>query len=211
MRVDLHIHTKYSKDCALEPADILRAAADKRLDAIAITDHGTIGGGVATKKLAEEEGIGINVIQGAEIRTDRGEIIGYGLHEEIAVRDFLGVVDAIRGQGGFVVAPHPFDSIRPYSIRLDEDVLRAIDGVEVFNSRCMLSAFNDRAMKFALDHGLAMTAGSDAHFLWEVGRAGLVVDSLEMSRDSLRDARIFGERTSPMELLRTKINKAFRG
>ncbi len=210
MRVDLHIHSKYSKDCALEPVDILRAAAERGLDAIAITDHGTIGGGIAASKLAEEGGIRIKVIQGAEYRTDKGEIIGYGLSEEIREKNFLDVVGAIKDQGGFVVAPHPFDSIRPYSIRLDEEVLRALDAVEVFNARCLLSAFNDRAMKFAVEHGLAMTAGSDAHYLQEIGRAGLVVDSLEFSQKGLKGAKIFGEKSSPMELLRTKINKAFR-
>lgn len=207
MRVDLHIHTKYSKDCRLEPRDILRVAST-RVDAIAVTDHDTIKGGVETKKLEGE--FGIEVVIGAEIRTDRGEVLGYGLEEEISQRDFFEVVDAIRDQGGLVAIPHPFDFLRVSSLTIEGDILKAIDAVEVFNSRCVLASFNEKARSFAEEHGLAITAGSDAHTLNELGRAGLVLDSLDLSPEALRDARLFGEKTSPGELLKTKFNKVFR-
>ena len=45
-RADLHIHTRAS-DGELSPTALVRAAADGRLDVIAVTDHDTIGGLVA--------------------------------------------------------------------------------------------------------------------------------------------------------------------
>ncbi|MEE8167825.1 MAG: PHP domain-containing protein [Candidatus Hydrothermarchaeales archaeon] len=209
MKIDLHVHSKYSKDCWLELKDLLKVA-QTRLDAIAITDHDTIRGGLEARRLVEEGEAEIKVIVGAEIKTNKGEVMGYGLEEEIAARDFWEVVDAIREQGGIVGVSHPFDSIRPHSLKPGKDILQGIDTVEVFNSRCILASFNEKAMKFAIENNLGMTAGSDAHTLQEIGRSGVVLDSLEFNPEMLRDAKIFGEKTSPLELIKTKFKKVIR-
>ena len=45
MKVDFHIHTKYSYDSLMEPDKIIRNAVKRGLDGIVICDHNTIRGG----------------------------------------------------------------------------------------------------------------------------------------------------------------------
>ncbi|MCK4496699.1 MAG: PHP domain-containing protein, partial [Candidatus Aenigmarchaeota archaeon] len=54
MKVDLHIHTKYSKDGEINPEDLVKKAVELGFDAIAVTDHGTIKGAIETKEIARK-------------------------------------------------------------------------------------------------------------------------------------------------------------
>jgi predicted metal-dependent phosphoesterase TrpH len=65
--VDLHLHTTAS-DGVLSPAEIVRYAKAKGLQAIAITDHDTIEG--CEEGLSEGEKIGFEVIPGIEISAE---------------------------------------------------------------------------------------------------------------------------------------------
>lgn len=56
---------------------------------------------------------------GSEISTERGEVIGLFLSEEIISRNFLEVIDLIKEQGGIVVLPHPFDELREMGYSLE--------------------------------------------------------------------------------------------
>ena len=202
MKIDLHIHSKYSFDCKLEVSLILKYAKKIGLDGVAIVDHDTIMGGKKGKELSKD----IEVIIGAEIKTDRGEVIGYFIEEEIESREFTEVCEEIREKGGIVVLPHPFDAFRQGIKPTSADV-PYIDGVEVLNSRCILKRFNDKALKFAKQHNLIATAGSDAHTLEEIGRAGVEVESLEDIRRG--NLKIFGEKTSVIGLTKLKVRKFF--
>src|SRR5205823_6960695 len=51
---DLHMHTKWSHDCIVEPADLVMYAEALGLDAIAVTDHNAIGGGREAAELVRE-------------------------------------------------------------------------------------------------------------------------------------------------------------
>ncbi len=202
MKIDLHVHSKYSFDCKLELSLILKYAEKLGLDGIAIVDHGTMKGGEKAKKISKN----IEIIVGAEILTDRGEVIGYFLNEEIKTRNFLDVCDEIKAQDGIVVLPHPFDIFR-HGVKPSEKDVEFIDGVEVLNSRCLLSKFNKKAQKFAFKHELIATAGSDAHTLEEIGHAGIIVDSIEDIRKG--NVRIFGGRTGILGLTKAKVKKIF--
>ena len=78
MKVDLHIHTTAS-DGTSTPQQVVQIAAERKLQAIAITDHDTVGG----IEEAKAEGLrsGIEVIPGVEINTDYNHqeihILGY--------------------------------------------------------------------------------------------------------------------------------------
>jgi len=54
-----------------------------------------------------------------------------------------------------------------------------VDAIEVYNSRCMFPGFNRAAKKFAEQHNLAVTVGSDAHAAFEVGRSFLELEQFE--------------------------------
>jgi len=79
---DLHMHTSWSHDCAVDPADLIMYAEANGLGAIAVTDHNTFGGALETVELARDHEL--VVIPGEEIKTDgQGEVIGLFLQEEI--------------------------------------------------------------------------------------------------------------------------------
>jgi len=168
MRIDLHVHTWYSKDGVSPPEKIIKTVQDKRerglLDGIAVTDHNT------TKAWESFKNADFPVILGEEVKTKRGEILGLFLKEEIKSREPSEVVDEIHGQDGIAILPHPFDKYRK-SFKNPEEFARVVDGVEVFNSRMRTPHGNKLAFEFAEKNRLAMTGGSDAHIRWEVGNA----------------------------------------
>jgi predicted metal-dependent phosphoesterase TrpH len=167
---DLHMHTSWSHDCTVDPADLIMYAEGTGLGAIAVTDHNVFGGAVETSSLAHEHDL--VVIPGEEVKTDgQGEVIGLFLEEEIPRgMSFADTVAAIKGQGGLVYLPHPFD--RMHSIA-DPGTLQRhladIDVFEVYNARLLFEAYNDEALRFARKYNLTMGAGSDAHVLQGVG------------------------------------------
>lgn len=203
MRLDLHVHSSYSWDCKTSPAALMDYARKVGLEGIAVVDHGTIRGGLAVKKLSPP---GFTVIVGSEIKTTRGEVMGYFLEEEIDGGEFHEVVEAIKAQGGIAVVSHPFDPFRPNSFSpLDEDA-PYLDGVEVCNSRCLMARTNKKALKYAEKHGLIMTAGSDAHTLGEIGSAGVIVEDIEDIRRRGK-AEIFCKQTPLKELFKAKLRR----
>ena len=118
------------------------------------------------------------IVAGEEIKTTEGEIIGLFLEREIP-RGLTPeeTIARIRDQGGLVTVPHPLDRLR--GSRLQESALHRVahlvDAIEVVNARVTFAADNvlldERAAAFAEQHGLALTAGSDAHAPHEVGAA----------------------------------------
>ncbi len=186
------------------PGDILKTAERVGLGGVAITDHDTVKGGLEASPIDSD----LEVITGAEIRTDRGEVIGYFLNEEITQRDYFEVTDAIKDQGGIVCVPHPFDVFRIYRVKLRDEMLAPVDCIEVLNSRCVVDALNEKARRFAEGRGLGMTAGSDAHTMSEIGASGVVVDSLEDVGS--KNIEIFGGSTSFRDIAVKRIAKVFQ-
>ena len=80
---DFHIHSKCSYDSLMSPEGIVKRAKKVGLTCVAITDHNTIRGGIEGEKY--ELTYGVEVIVGAEIKTDCGDIIGLNLNDEIGV------------------------------------------------------------------------------------------------------------------------------
>ena len=143
--VDLHMHTRWSHDCSIEPAALVDHAESEGLGAIAVTDHNVFGGALETVELAR--GRELIVIPGEEVKTDRdGEVIGLFLREEIPRgMSFADTVAAIREQEGVVYVPHPFD--RMHSIPAPATLHRhlpEIDVLEVYNARLLFDALQRR-------------------------------------------------------------------
>ena len=108
---DLHLHTSWSADCAVEVEHVIDQAEAIGLGAIAVTDHNVFGGALEAVELARERGL--TVIPGEEVKTDsQGEVIGLFLSEEIPQRmSFADTIKAIKAQSGLVYLPHPFDRL----------------------------------------------------------------------------------------------------
>jgi len=210
MKFDLHIHSKYSYDGVLEPKTIVDIAIKKGLQGIAITDHNTIKGGLEAKEYESKD---LQVIVGSEISTEKGEIIGLFLSQEIKSRDVHSVVAEIKDQGGIVVIPHPFDGLRSSAFRVSEEYVKFIDAIEGFNSRCVLQRYNRKAIEFATRYNLSVVAGSDAHYANEIGKGGIITE-ISNAREAIltNNISIWGI-TSPLCLfnhIRTKVLKTRR-
>ncbi|MEX2211051.1 MAG: glycosyltransferase [Gaiellaceae bacterium] len=191
---DLHMHTSWSFDCAVEAADLVEHAEAEGLGAIAVTDHNAFGGALEAVELAR--GRDLVVIPGEEVKTDgQGEVIGLFLREEIPRdRSFADTIAAIKEQGGLVFLPHPFDRLHtiPDSATLHRH-LAEIDVFEVYNARLLFENYNDEALRFARKYNLTMGAGSDAHVLQGVGTGALrmrAFDGPEEFLVSLRTAQV---------------------
>jgi len=191
---DLHMHTAWSYDCAVDPAELVDHAVAERLGAIAVTDHNAFGGALETIDEARDHDL--IVIPGEEIKTDnQGEIIGLFLEREIPRGlSFADTVAAIREQGGLVYLPHPFDRLHsiPDPATLHRH-LADIDVFEVYNARLLFESYNDEAMRFATKYNLTVGAGSDAHVLQGVGTGGLRMRAFDGPEEfllSLRSAQV---------------------
>ena len=190
MRVELHLHTQASKDSLVKPGKLLAHCQKIGIDKFAVTDHNVIEGALALKSMAPE-----TVIVGEEIATAQGELIGYFMLEWVPPGlTPMETIERLRAQGAVVSVAHPFDSVR--SQHWEEEELLAIapyvDAIETFNARCLSQGPNQRAVAFAREHGLRETVGSDAHSLFEVGRASLIMSPFEDAAgflNALKDAQ----------------------
>jgi predicted metal-dependent phosphoesterase TrpH len=188
INIDLHVHTRYSRCAMLNPAEIESLALKRGLNAVAITDHNTIAGAVEVKNHAKK----IKVIIGEEIKTTKGEIIGYFLNKQIP--PFLTpeeTIKEIKRQGGLVSVPHPFDRLR--SSRLEtktlEKILPNIDMIEIFNSRDILTGQDFGLIEKACQMGAIPVAASDAHLSVEVGKSYISIEDFETAEDFLENIK----------------------
>jgi predicted metal-dependent phosphoesterase TrpH len=215
-RVDFHCHTKYSKCSNLEPKDIFKLCRKLELQGIMICDHNTIKGSLAFKKILTPNEDFI-FVPGIEISTNRGEIIGAWIEEDLTTFHFPEVTEEIKEKGGMVVIPHPFDIIRGKRFRVTELDLPFIDAIEVFNSRCILPKANKKAHQIAERYSTIQTAGSDAHFAPEIGKAWINFEgsSMEEFRQSLlRGQTTTDGKRSPLSLhfhtLKHRFSRTFK-
>lgn len=197
-KVEFHCHTRYSKDSLTSPEELLAARERKGLDRIVITDHNTIRGALLARELDPE-----HIIVGEEIMTQQGEILAAYVQEEIpAGLPARIVIGALREQGAFISVSHPFDGMRSGSWVLRDliEIAPQVDAIEVFNARCILPAANRKALEFARQHGLPGTAGSDAHHVYELGRACLALPPFSSAgelRQAVASGRVEGKASAP--------------
>jgi predicted metal-dependent phosphoesterase TrpH len=170
IRLDMHMHTEYSRDSRVGLADFAGLARKAELGAVCITDHDTIEGGLRLREMDS----GLQVIVGEEITTVDGELVGLYLEKKVTPGlSAEQTIELIHEQGGLAYVPHPFSRNRRRHLRRSvlERVAGELDIVEVFNAREAASASNVRALEFARAHDLPGGVGSDSHRPIEIGRA----------------------------------------
>jgi hypothetical protein len=197
-QIETHCHTLISKDSLARPADLVAASRRKSLDRVVITDHNSISGALAAQAIDPER-----IIVGEEIMTRQGEILAFFVQEQIPPNlEALQTIEILRQQGAFISVSHPFDLLRGgrWELRDLEAIAPQVDAIEIFNSRCVHNGYNEQAETFARLHNLPGTAGSDAHALFELGRARLVVPPFkdaEELKGVIREAQMKGKRSPP--------------
>lgn len=190
LKCDFHMHTKYSPDSDMEPEIIIRTALKRGLDVIGVVDHDIYKGGPETKKIAEKIAPELIVIPGEEIKTLSGEVIAFNLKRTIPKKMALAdTVEEARGQGAFIIVPHPFDKLRQ-GVGENIDIIKDdIDAIEIFNARTMFHSFNMKARKYAEDNMIPIIAGSDSHFYYEIGAGYTLIDSERNEKDILESIK----------------------
>ena len=170
--VDLHCHTSASFDSLADPLKVVRAARDRGITHLAITDHDRIDGALRARDAAIP---GITVIVGEEVKTAGGDLICLFLDEPIPPGLALPeTIATVRARGGLVGIPHPFDRYRGSVGRTQEEleaIVPLVDWVEAYNARVVLREGNERAAELARTTRLPGVAVSDAHSTLEVGVA----------------------------------------
>lgn len=186
-RVEFHCHTKYSKDSLISPLRLVESCRSKGIDKVVVTDHNTIKGALEAQKIAPDL-----VIVGEEIMTTKGELLAAYLEEEIpAGLSPKETIKRLRHQGAFVSIAHPFDFTRGGYWRKPDllDIVPLVDAIETFNARCFLPHMNHQSQEIAEHFNVASTVGSDAHVLFELGRATMVLpefDNAQALREVIR-------------------------
>ena len=211
---DFHCHTRHSPDSRLDEDRFLTLAVERGLTHVAVTDHNTIDGSLAVQARASAMGMDdrLTVIPGEEVSSADGEIVG--LYIKATIPRGLSAeatADAIRGQGGLVSVPHPYDPFRRSHINPEAlerlAATHRIDLIEVFNSRVTLGRHNQEAADFAARHKIPGVACSDSHTAMEVAMSFNALPAFETAAElaaALPDNEWHGSRTTKLVHLGTR-------
>jgi predicted metal-dependent phosphoesterase TrpH len=184
--IDLHIHTRYSRDSVAPVPSLIDRCRKNGLGPIAITDHHTIQGALEVERAAP-----FQVIVGEEITSTAGNIIGLFLLRPVTGGlSPMETVAQIKDQGGLVLIPHPFDRFRPSALEHSAllEILPFIDLMEGYNSHSFFPIDNYKGVAFAREHSLPVVAGSGAHSAVELGNTYTEVPEFDFTPQGLLKA-----------------------
>jgi predicted metal-dependent phosphoesterase TrpH len=179
MILDLHAHSDASEDSRAPLETYLKWLQRKRdllpIDGIVLTEHRQWDPTLDYREL--EDRYGILVLRGAEVETDYGHILVYGVNDDITRRfDFTNVrlsaqevVDEVARMGGVAAPCHPG---RP-TIGLCEHYerkppLEGVVTVEALNGGSRKGE-NERVQALIDRYGYGAFGGSDAHLVSLIG------------------------------------------
>jgi hypothetical protein len=166
LEVDLHTHSFYSPDSRGKIEAMVKRALDVGLGAIAITDHDSWEGARAASKIAPPN---LLIVPGAELKTDKGDLVALFVEEEIRSFSFEEAVDKIHAQAGIAIVPHPGESRK-----VTKEAIAIADGYEAFNAT-LSAKDNQRSIDLASGLNKPGIAVSDAHLVMEIGNGRIQV------------------------------------
>jgi predicted metal-dependent phosphoesterase TrpH len=169
MKIDLHVHTRERSPCARSSTDeMIRAAVDRGLDGLAITDHDRL---VPTEDLAylNAKYAPFRIFGGIEVTTHGEHVLVLGIHDEALEDRWWAYPDLhafVQARGGFLALAHPFRFSRG---RLEVDVERfPPDALEVHSLNTPRRA-ERRIRQIAAHLDVLLLSNSDAHHRHDVG------------------------------------------
>ena len=206
---DMHVHTSAS-DGRTVPKTLAKFLNKNGLSA-AITDHNVISGVKEALQYSDNimPGIEVSALEGPHILIYFDTYRDLDSYYTASIYDHWGkcphmavnistekIITDAKNAGGFVIAAHPYGygmSVRGVMKGIDTGVLQPhaasqLDGLEVICSGMSIRN-NLRAEVYAQKKAMCMTGGSDAHVLWEVGRAVTVGYIDHTSREFLEAVR----------------------
>jgi predicted metal-dependent phosphoesterase TrpH len=215
IKLDCHVHTAHSHDAFQSIEHICQRIDRQGLDGAILVDHNNMDGLQEMNQVLENRYPDPKkrplMIRGAEYSTERGHVIVIGLKTPLEVLlpfenkrfKYDDVIRQSRRQEAFIILAHPF---RVQSNPPDENMLKEVDAIEVYNAR---SAYirgyyraNHRAIEMAKKYNLTITAGSDAHLTHEIGKAYIEInttrEAFDIKKMKTYDISAFGFPTHPI-------------
>lgn len=184
---DLHVHSIASIDGRSTIDELVAAAKEKGLQALAISEHDLC------EQLPEYDDF--LLIPAVEITTTAGHLLGLFLDRPVHMDALTAsgyptikaACNAIHACGGLAVLAHPF---APQKLPENELMRFPVDAIEVCNARAALrrGQANDRARELAAAMRKPGTGGSDAHCAQEVGACYTSFSCLEWGLASMKEA-----------------------
>ena len=181
MLLDLHTHSVASDDSRatveqyIKWANVLRKKG-KSIDGFVLTEHRQFNHNIDYGNLASESGLVI--LKGAELDTDTGHFLVYGISEEITTKiDFSNVnmsaqklVDCCDTYGAVAIPAHPGRA----GIGFAEYLEKGVTGFETVSIVEELNGSNrpgegEKAESLIEAKGYKGTGGSDAHIVSAIG------------------------------------------
>jgi predicted metal-dependent phosphoesterase TrpH len=182
LKLDLHIHSKYSEDGSGNILEISKILKKKGLDGMAITDHNTIEGGISALRVASKDFV---VIPGIEISSKDGHIIALNVKENIPRNLTIEeTIENIIDIGGLPIVPHLYRTLSGIKEKKLKKIKNKVPAIEVFNS-CSVLRTNLKTMEIAKKYKLGGTGGSDSHIPSLVGEAYTIIDTNNLNIDSI--------------------------
>ncbi|MEI8358377.1 MAG: PHP domain-containing protein [Deltaproteobacteria bacterium] len=179
MILDLHLHSEASDD-SRAPVEaylkiLARKHAERPLDGFVLTEHRRFDPDADYRRL--EDAYGLRILRGAEVETEYGHVLLYGVNRDMLRRfDFADVrlpaqevIREVERMGGIACPCHPgrvnVGLCAHYETR---PPLEGVVAVEALNGGSK-QAENDRVQHLMRAHGYAGFGGSDSHLVSFIG------------------------------------------
>jgi histidinol phosphatase-like PHP family hydrolase len=211
-QAEMHCHTREVSLCSRIPAEyLIRGYAELGYRYVFITDHyhpvpleapwtknktwdELVDHFLSGYRIAQKaaEGTGVKVLLGMEAGLNTNpenglatDFLVYGFDEAFLRRhprlynlSYSEFYDFMHSEGFIVFQAHPYryggEPVRPV----------CYDGIEIVNTHPRHFSRNQLAVRYAIDNGLYMIGGSDAHSEEDVGRGGVMLpDGIETPMD----------------------------
>jgi predicted metal-dependent phosphoesterase TrpH len=167
LKIDLHVHSKYSWDSKVEIIDYIKRAEEIGLGAIAITDHDNTESHNEIKDLQQDTSV--ILVPGQEVSTSNGHLLVYGwvdtLPPKVNMNETIKIAKSIN-HDAICIPAHSFDPLRK---GIGHKILDfEIDGLEVQNGGALFGYYNYKAKKHMNKVKISL-GNSDAHRVEEIG------------------------------------------
>ena len=178
MKIDLHSHTLPLSTCShMAAEELISSAKEQGLDAICLTEHNKPWDRDEVLRLREK--FDFPVFRGMEVTTKDGDILVFGLHEEMdEILSASELRQRFADMGVYMVAAHPFRGFLLFGFSelsltaeraAERPIFQAVDAIEAYN--CKVSQpETEMAFEVAARLQLPCVAGSDAHKVADVGK-----------------------------------------
>ena len=200
-KIETHLHTVYSSSCGhLDAEAIVNGYLKAGYYGVAVTDHfnwatyrflgfdrlkpeeiakAFLEGYCRVREAGER--LGLKVYKGAEFRFDGSDndYLVFGFSDDVLREPAKTFKNGLaefsrrcRSEGGLIIQAHPYRNVcTPAEAAL-------LDGMEVLNRNTDWDNHNDWTLTFAEKNGLLQTSGSDCHTPAQIGKGGILSNTL---------------------------------